>query len=69
MGRWKIGWGRQVQGLWVLAAAVLTLASAFFFAFPAVGLVAAADFGLGFLGLSVFLVAITLGCYGASVTG
>ena len=50
-----------------LAAAVLTLAAAFFFVFPAAGLVAAVDFG--FLGPSVFLVAVTLGCEGASVTG
>jgi hypothetical protein len=30
---------------------------------------AAVDFGLGFLGPAVFLVAVTLGCEGASVTG
>ena len=36
---------------------------------PSAGLVAAADFGLGFLGPAVFLVAVTLGCEGASVTG
>ena len=38
-----------------------------FLVFPAAGLVAAADFG--FLGSSIFLVAVTLGCEGASVTG
>ena len=32
-------------------------------------LVAAAHFGLGFLGPAFFLVAVTLGCEGASVTG
>ena len=52
-----------------MAAAGLTLAAAFFFAFPAAGLVAAAEFGFGFLGPAVFLVAVTLGCEGASVTG
>ena len=56
------------SGVVGLAAAVLTLV-AFFFAFPAEGLVAAADYGLGFLGPAVFLVAVTLGCEGASVTG
>ena len=52
-----------------LLAAVLTHAAALFFVFPAAGLVAAADFGLGFLGPSVFLVAVTLGCVSTSVTG
>jgi len=51
-------------------AAVLTLVAAFFFNFPAAGLVAAVDFlGSGFLGLAVFLVAVTLGYSGASMTG
>jgi hypothetical protein len=36
---------------------------------PAVGLVAAVDLGTGFLGLAVFLVTVTIGCLGASVTG
>ena len=52
-----------------LATAVLTLAAAFFSVFPAAGLVAAVDFGLGFLGPAVFLVAVTSGCEGTSVTG
>jgi len=52
-----------------LAAAVFTLLAAFFFDFPAAGLVAAVDLGSGFLGLAVFLVAVTLGCSGPSVTG
>ena len=52
-----------------MAAAVLTLVAAFFFDFPAAGLVAAVDLGSGFLGLAVFLVAVTLACSGASVTG
>ena len=47
----------------------LTLAAAFFFVFQVAGLVTAADFGLGFLGPSIFLVAVSLGCEGASVTG
>ena len=57
------------SGVEGLASAVLTLNAVFSFAFPAVGLVAAADFGLGFLGPAVFLVAVSLGCEGASVTG
>ena len=64
-------------GLWVgtttlgvvgLAAPVLTLA-AFFLGFPAAGLLASVDLGSGFLGLVVFLLAVTLGCLGASVSG
>lgn len=41
----------------------------FFLDFLAVGLVAARDLGLGFLGLTVFLVAFTVGCLCASVNG
>ena len=52
-----------------LAAAFLTLVAAFFFVFPAAGLVVATDFSLVFLGPSVFLVAFTLGCEGASLIG
>ena len=52
-----------------LAAAVLTLAAAFFLGIPAAGLGCAVDLGSGFLGLVVFLVAVTLGCSGVSVTG
>jgi len=51
-----------------LAAAGLRLAAAFFFVFPAADLVAAVNFGLGTLGPVVFLVAVSLGCEGASVT-
>ena len=61
-------WGGGNLGLG-LAAAVLTLAAAFFFEFPAAGFVAAVDLGSSFLGPAVFLVAVTLGCSGASVTG
>jgi hypothetical protein len=61
--------GTTRSGVVGLAAAVLTLAAAFLFVFPVAGLVAAVDFGLGFLGPAVFLVAVTLGCEGASVTG
>ena len=73
----KISWSGEVV-LWVgttrsmvvcFAAAVLTLAAAFFLDFPAAGLVAAVDFGLGFLGLAVLVVAVTSGSSGASVTG
>ena len=52
-----------------LTAVVFTLAAAFFFDFPAAGLVAPVDLGLGFLGQAVFLVAVTLACLGTSVTG
>ena len=52
-----------------MATAVLTLAAAFFFGLTVTGLVAAADFDFGFLGPAVFLVAVTIGCVGASVTG
>jgi len=41
---------------------VSTLAAAFCFGFATAGLVAAVDFGLGFLGPAVFLVAVTLSC-------
>jgi hypothetical protein len=41
----------------------------FFLGFPAAGFGAAVDLGSGFLGLTVSLVAVTLGCSGASVTG
>ena len=61
--------GTTSSGVVFLAAAVLTLVAAFFFVFPVAGLVAAVDFGLGFLGPGVFLVAVTLGCVGSSVTG
>jgi hypothetical protein len=52
-----------------LAAKVLTLAAAFFFDFPAADFGAAVDLGSDFLGLAVFLVAATLSCSGAFVTG
>lgn len=52
-----------------LAAAGLTLAAAFFLVFPAAGLGCAVGLGSGFLGLAVFLVAVTLCCSGASMTG
>ena len=41
----------------------------FFQGLAATGLVVAAVFGMGFLGLAVLLVAVTLGSLGASVTG
>ena len=61
--------GTTSTGVEGMAAAALTLAAAFIFVFPAAGLVATADLGLGFLGPPVFLVAVNLGCEGASVTG
>ena len=60
--------GTTMSGDVVLAAAVLILMAALFFVFPAIGLVAAVDFSLSFLGPVVFLVEVTLGCDGASVT-
>jgi hypothetical protein len=61
--------GTTRPGVVGLPAAVLTLVAAFFVDFPAAGLGAAVDVVSGFLGLAVFLVAVTLGCLGASVTG
>jgi len=61
--------GTTRSGVVGLAAAILTLAAAFFLVFPAAGSVAAVDLGSGFLYLAVFLVAVTLGCLGSSVTG
>ena len=61
--------GDHQLGVVCLAATVFTLAAAYLFVFPAAGFVAAADFGLGFLDPAFFLVAVTLGCEGASVTG
>ena len=61
--------GTTSSGVVGLAPAVFTLAAALFFVFPAAGLVAAADFGLGFLGPSIFIVAVILGRKGASETG
>jgi hypothetical protein len=52
-----------------LEAAVLTLTVSFFFDFPAADLGAAGHLLSGYLGLAVFLVAVTLGCLGSSVTG
>jgi len=45
----------------------LTLAAAFSLDFPAPGLVAAVDLGSEFLGLAVFLVAVTFCFLGASL--
>jgi hypothetical protein len=60
--------GTTRLGVVGLAAAVLTLA-ALFLALPVARLGAAVHLGSGFLGLAVSLVAVTLGCSGASVTG
>ena len=50
-------------------AAVFTPAPAFFFGLTVAGLVAVVDFSLGFFWPAVFLVAVTLGRVGASVSG
>ena len=68
-GEVEVWVGTTRSGAVGLAAAVLILAAAFFFVFPAASLVAALDLGLGFLGPAVFLVAVTSGCVSASVTG
>jgi hypothetical protein len=68
-GEVEVRVGTTRSGVVGLAFAVLTLAAAFFFVFPAAVSVAAIDFGLGFLGPAVFLVAVTLGCECVSVTG
>ena len=52
-----------------LSATVLTLVAAFLFGFTVAGLGAAVVFGPSFLSLAVFLVVVTFGCFGASVTG
>jgi hypothetical protein len=60
--------GTTRSGVVCLAVAVMTLAAAFFFVFPAADLVVFVYFGLGFLGPVLFLVAVTLICEGSSVT-
>ena len=62
------GWGSTRSGVVDLVVAVLTLAAAFLLDFPPAGLVAVVDLGSGLLGLVVFLVAVTLGCVGVSLT-
>ena len=52
-----------------MSATVITLGAVFFFVFLAADLVAAIDLGFGFLGTAVFLVAVTLECVDAFVTG
>jgi hypothetical protein len=51
-----------------LAAAGLSNEAGFFFGLTVAGLVATVDFSMGFLGPAVFLVVVTIGCEGASVT-
>jgi len=60
--------GNTKLGVVGLAAAVLTLATAFFLDFPGARRGAAVDFSSGFLGLAVSLVAVTVGFAGAFVT-
>jgi hypothetical protein len=47
---------------------ILTLAGAFLLGLTVAALGAALGLGTGFLGFSVFLVAVTSGCFDASVT-
>ena len=51
-----------------METAVSKIASTFFLCFAAPNIGAAAGLDSGFFGLAVFLVAVTLGCLGASVT-
>jgi hypothetical protein len=64
----SLGWDHQV-GVVSLVTVVLKLASAFLSRFPAAGLKAAVVLGLGFSGLAVILVAVTIRCLDASVAG
>lgn len=52
-----------------LSATVLTLVATFFLGFTVTALGTAVGLGSGFLGLAVFLVEVSFGCMGASVTG
>ena len=61
--------GTTILGVVDVEAAVKTLAAAFFLDFPKTRLEAAVEFGSGFLGLAISLVAVTVGFSGASVTG
>ena len=68
-GKVEVWMGTTWLGVVGLAATVLTLAAAFFYGFPVAGLGAVVDFGSGFSGLAVLLVAVTISSSGASVTG
>jgi hypothetical protein len=65
VGRWV---RTTTSGVVGLATSILELA-AFFLGFKEAGLVASVDLPSGFLGLTVFLVAVILGGLGAPVTG
>ena len=64
-----MGWFHQFGYRGFLSSTVITLQAVFFFGFLAAGLVAAIDLGFCFLGPAVFLVAATLDCVVAYVTG
>jgi hypothetical protein len=66
VGQWE---GTTSFGVEGLAAVVLTIVAAFLLALPVARLGAAVGLGSSFLGLAVSLVAVTIGCTGASVTG
>jgi hypothetical protein len=66
VGHWE---GTTRLGVVGLAAPVLTLVAAFLLALPVARLGAAVCLGSGFLGLALSLVAVTIGCTGAFVTG
>jgi hypothetical protein len=61
--------GTTSLGVVGLAATDWALAAAFFLGFTAAGLGSAAALDSGFLGLAVFLVVVTVGFLGTTVTG
>ena len=68
-GGGNLGWFHKFGCRGFLAATVITLEAVFFYVFLVPGLEAAIDLGFGFLGTAVFLVAATLDCVAAFVTG
>jgi hypothetical protein len=65
VGHWE---GTTSLGVESLPGAVLTFVTDFFLALPVARLGAAEGLGSGFLILAASLVAVTIGCTGASVT-
>jgi high-affinity Fe2+/Pb2+ permease len=69
VGKRKVEWVQPRWLLWFWQPRFVALATAFFLGFTVAVLEAAVDLGSCFLSLAVFVVAVTLGCLGASVTG
>jgi hypothetical protein len=59
VGRWNIGWGPSGRGCGFGSRGFDTR-GCFLLMLPTAGLGAAVDLGSGFLGLAIFLVAVTL---------